>query len=166
MKKFALLAVLAPTFLLGGCDMFRALTARPSSAEVSLQQEAETGAQMVDSLRTSREELSSDLEQANSVRVFDADVEFIDDNAGDLYAGVVQGNYYVMVGAFAEEANFENMVRTVLDEGYLPAAFTLRNGLHCVALCPVSSRKEAEYALISVQKEEFCPEDAYILYVK
>ncbi|MCD8207888.1 MAG: hypothetical protein LUD72_08125 [Bacteroidales bacterium] len=160
------MAALAPIFLLGGCDMFRGLSGRPSPVEVSLQEEIETGAQMVDSLKTAKEEMDEELGLANAIRVVNADVAFIDDNAGDLYAGIVRGNYYVVVGSFAVESNFERMVRTVLDAGYLPTGFTLKNGMHCVALCPVDKSREAEYAFIGVLKESFCPDDAFIMYVK
>ncbi len=146
--------------------MFRALSDRPSPEEIDTQEKIEAGGQVVDSLKAAREELDEELKAANSIRVVNADVAFIDDNAGDLYAGIVQGNYYVVVGAFAVESNFERMVRTVLDAGYLPTGFTLKNGMHCVALCPVNKSREAEYAFISVLKESFCPADAYIMYVK
>ncbi len=146
--------------------MFRALSGRPSPTEVSLQQKVEAGSHMVDSIKAGRAALCDELEATDSVRVFEADVDFIDGNAGDLYAGVVRGNYYIFVGAFAQEANFENMVRTVLNAGYLPTGFTFRSGMRGVAICPVNNFRDARYNLRSVYKEKFCPWDAYIMYVK
>ncbi len=166
MKKYAFLVAFLSIFLLGGCDMFRALTGRTSPEEAATKERLQAGAQMVDSLKAARAEMDEEFELADSIRVYNADVDFIDNNAGDLYAGVVKGNYYIVVGSFAVESNFENQVRTVLDAGYLPSAFRLKNGMHCVAVSPVKKSRDAEYALLLVLHERFAPVDTYIMYVK
>ncbi len=167
MKKVAFLIVLASMLLAGGCDMLRKVAGRPTSEDIrSRRLEILAYEMRRDSLKQRQQELSDSLATEDSLRQAEVRVRPVGEVGELIYSDPLDSRYYIIVGAFRDSRNFENMLKTVSDEGYIPARFVFSGGLQAVGVCPTNSLKQAGYALKGVKREDFCPPDVWILVNK
>ncbi len=164
MKKAAFLLLIFTMLLPCGCDMFRRAAGRPTSEEVNARKaEIAVAKSSLDALKARQQALADSLAMEDSLRQAQVTLKTAEDLGGLLYADTLTARYYIIVGAFRNSSNYEKMLATVLDEGYIPAGIRFRNGLSAVGVCPVNTLKDAGYALRGVKREDFCPKDVWIL---
>ncbi len=146
-----------------GCDMFRKIAGRPTSADIDAKRlEILAFEQSRDSLKQRQQAMCDSHALEDSLRQAHVTLRSVHE-MGELISDTLDSRYYIIVGAFRESRNFENMLNTVLDEGYIPTKIVFSNGLSAVGICPVNSLKDAGYALKGVRREDFCPPDVWIL---
>lgn len=133
-----------------GCDFFRRLAGRPDSEWIEAKAEAirqEEEAQRIrqDSLERVRKAEADSLAAADSVRL-----------ANHRY------RFCVILGSFSSKENAERYVEEIAAKGYKCELLTFRNST-AVGVCPTDDEEQAKKSLSELQRQDFCPNGAWIL---
>lgn len=163
-----ILMAVAAMFSLTGCDFFRTLAGRPTSAEIE--------AMKVEKLRIEEERLQAHLLKLQQEKqAVEDSIEALKllrqqqgtllnpSSLGGLFATRLEAKYCVIIGAFAKRENAERLHKEASDKGYSPLLISIRNGLIAVGVSPVNTLHEAMQAVRAVREETFCPDDVWIL---
>lgn len=170
MKRTAIFALTAATLLVCGCDFFRGLAGRPTSAEIAEKRvaveavKAEAAAReqaRLDSLRIVEEAAADSLAALSKLETLNVKVLAVSE-IGAVYGDLGKG-YSVVVGSFKSVANAERMAAKVADEGYASSVLRFSNGMAAVVVEPRTKIADAVRAYEKVKSEKFCPDDAWIL---
>ena len=160
--------------VLTGCDGFRRLAGRPTSADLARkraileQWEAYHRQAAADSLRLAELAEVARQEAADSLAALDS-LQQIDGKMLDLKAmgGVsdsgLDNRYYIIVGSFANSDNAEAYLRRSREAGYAGTLIPFRNGYTAVGVCPTDHLPTAISSLKTVRSESLFPADAWIL---
>ena len=168
MRHSILILVLAHIVLFTGCDTFRRLAGRPTSAEIEAKREAimarrEAEHQAhLDSLRKVEKQIADSLAVIDSLRTMNVNVMNPQEKGG-LSATRLEHKYYVIVGSFVDRGNAEALCGTAEKNGYPALMIDFRNGFTAVGVCPADSIVTAYDSLKKVREEAFCPEGVWIL---
>ncbi len=175
MRIVKILLVFGALISLTGCDFFRMLAGRPTSADIEeirteikrVEQEALQA--RLDSLEKGRLAREKDsLARVDSIAALDSIVE----KTGPLlnptkFKGVSSGEfearYYVVVGAFRSSANAYSFKHKTDGHGYQSRIFCFNNGLCVVGVCPTDHIREAQRSLKKVSEDSFFPKGAWVL---
>ena len=133
-----------------GCDFFRRLAGRPDSEWIeakaeAIRQEAEALRIRQDSLERARKAEADSLAAADSVRL-----------ANHRY------RFCVILGSFSSKENAERYVEEIAAKGYKCELLTFRNST-AVGVCPTDDEAQAKKSLSELQRQDFCPNGAWIL---
>lgn len=133
-----------------GCDFFRRLTGRPDSEWIeakaeAIRQEEEALRIRQDSLERARKAEADSLAAADSVRL-----------ANHRY------RFCVILGSFSSKENAERYVEEIAAKGYKCELLTFRNST-AVGVCPTDDEAQAKKSLEELQRQDFCPNGAWIL---
>ncbi|MBO4426896.1 MAG: hypothetical protein J5771_00225 [Bacteroidales bacterium] len=168
LRKITLAVCLAAVLVTaGGCDAFRRLAGRPTSAEIAakreliLQEEAAHQARL-DSLKLIEEAMADSLRLVDSITALPSSII----PAGEVRGLMVSGlncRYYVVVGAFSKESNIAKMQGLAAEKGYVTVRIPFDNGFTAVGICGTDVLSEAYASLRRVKAEDFCPEDVWVL---
>ncbi|MBO4671502.1 MAG: SPOR domain-containing protein [Bacteroidales bacterium] len=175
MKKlsFILLALLLLCSV-SSCDFFRGLAGRPLSSEIEAKrvriEQAQKRAEAVrDSLERARKDSVLRAEK------FVADSTFYTDSllkAGKLRKASsirnipsrrLRSRYYVVVGAFSNEANASRLAARYQDAGFSAEPFRYYGKLTAVFVEPCSRITDAMDAFKRIKQLPFAPKEAWIL---
>lgn len=133
-----------------GCDFFRRLAGRPDSEWIeakaeAIRQEEEALRIRQDSLERVRKAEADSLAAADSVRL-----------ANHRY------RFCVILGSFSSKENAERYVEEIAAKGYKCELLTFRNST-AVGVCPTDDEAQAKKSLSELQRQDFCPNGAWIL---
>lgn len=133
-----------------GCDFFRRLAGRPDSEWIeakaeAIRQEEEALRIRQDSLERARKAEADSLAAADSVRL-----------ANHRY------RFCVILGSFSSKENAERYVEEIAAKGYKGELLTFRNST-AVGVCPTDDEGQAKKSLSELQRQDFCPNGAWIL---
>lgn len=133
-----------------GCDFFRRLAGRPDSEWIeakaeAIRQEEEALRIRQDSLERARKAEADSLAAADSVRL-----------ANHRY------RFCVILGSFSSKENAERYVEEIAAKGYKCELLTFRNST-AVGVCPTDDEAKAKKSLEELQRQDFCPNGAWIL---
>lgn len=133
-----------------GCDFFRRLAGRPDSEWIeakaeAFRQEEEALRIRQDSLERARKAEADSLAAADSVRL-----------ANHRY------RFCVILGSFSSKENAERYVEEIAAKGYKCELLTFRNST-AVGVCPTDDEEQAKKSLSELQRQDFCPNGAWIL---
>lgn len=133
-----------------GCDFFRRLAGRPDSEWIeakaeAIRQEEEALRIRLDSLEKARKAEADSLAVADSVRL-----------ANHRY------RFCVILGSFSSKENAERYVEEIAAKGYKCELLTFRNST-AVGVCPTDDEAQAKKSLEELQRQDFCPNGAWIL---
>lgn len=133
-----------------GCDFFRRLAGRPDSEWIeakaeAIRQEEEALRIRQDSLERVRKAEADSLAAADSVRL-----------ANHRY------RFCVILGSFSSKENAERYVEEIAAKGYKCELLTFRNST-AVGVCPTDDEAQAKKSLEELQRQDFCPNGAWIL---
>ncbi len=133
-----------------GCDFFRRLAGRPDSEWIeakaeAIRQEEEALRIRQDSLERARKAEADSLAAADSVRL-----------ANHRY------RFCVILGSFSSKENAERYVEEISAKGYKCELLTFRNST-AVGVCPTDDEAQAKKSLEELQRQDFCPNGAWIL---
>ena len=133
-----------------GCDFFRRLAGRPDSEWIeakaeAIRQEEEALRSRQDSLERARKAEADSLAAADSVRL-----------ANHRY------RFCVILGSFSSKENAERYVEEIAAKGYKCELLTFRNST-AVGVCPTDDEAQAKKSLEELQRQDFCPNGAWIL---
>lgn len=168
MKRLFVLLMFASLFIVTGCDFFRTLAGRPTSEDIeNMKLEMLRAEQVVlqarlDSIRLQQQMVQDSIAALDSIKQCGGTI-LNPAKLGGLFTTKLESRYYVIVGSFKRRANAETLLCKAADSGYAPALISFNNGIIAVGLCPCNNIVRAKEALMSVQKESFCPSDVWIL---
>lgn len=133
-----------------GCDFFRRLAGRPDSEWIeakaeAIRQEEEALRIRQDSLERARKAEADSLAAADSVRL-----------ANHRY------RFCLILGSFSSKENAERYVEEIAAKGYKCELLTFRNST-AVGVCPTDDEAQAKKSLEELQRQDFCPNGAWIL---
>ena len=153
---------------LTGCDMFRKIAGRPTSADIEqlkvelCEKEMRYRARL-DSLEREKQILADSLAVIDSLKQLGGTILSTTAHGG-LFTTKLESRYYIIVGAFMRRSNAERLYRTISStDRYKALIVNFRNGFNAVALAPSNTLKEAFSNLKAIKKEKFCPEDVWVL---
>ena len=173
MKRIIIIS-LALALTVQSCDFVRVIAGRPTAAQVEAirqdlaRQEEERHQARLDSMKKVQQHM------ADSIAAVEA---FLLDslsqtkglrnpsNLGGLETTMneLDGQYYIVVGAFRDIDNARRKQFACYDAGYPAKIVSFRSGLNAVAICPSSSLGEVMKQLNTVKGTSVCPKDAWIL---
>lgn len=165
MRRLLILAFVLP--LLSGCDFFRSIAGRPTSAQIAekraaLEREEACRQARLDSVKNFEAALRDSLASVDAIRKSNGTII----SAGGLdgvAAAALAHRYYVMVGTFSQSGNARRIADEAVARGYEATLINYRNGFIAVGLSGSDSIPEAYAALQVVRDEDFCPSDVWIL---
>lgn len=133
-----------------GCDFFRRLAGRPDSEWIeakaeAIRQEEEALRIRQDSLERAQKAEADSLAAADSVRL-----------ANHRY------RFCVILGSFSSKENAERYVEEIAAKGYKCELLTFKNST-AVGVCPTDDEEQAKKSLSELQRQDFCPNGAWIL---
>lgn len=162
MRKIVVLTLLSAMFLASGCDMFRRIAGRPTSAEIEARrQNIEVENAKIEALKKRQQEQADSLAVVDSIRRMETDVHTLSE-IGELYTTALDHRYYIIVGSFRKDSNAEAMLRQASDAGYVPVKIAFP-GYTAVGVCPADRIEDAFLSLKSIKRENFTPSDVWIL---
>ena len=167
-KKLLLIAAFAAALsLLGGCDFFRKMAGRPTSADIQAKRELiekeEAGHRArLDSLKMVEKAMADSLNLIDSILAMQSSV-IPAGNLQGLRTSKLTKHYYIVIGAFSVEANSEKMISKAEARGYECVKIPFANGCVSVGICGTDVLSEAFASLRKVRKEPFCPADVWVL---
>ena len=168
LKKITLAVCLVAVLVTaGGCDAFRRLAGRPTSAEIAakrelIRQEEAAHQARLDSLKLIEKAMADSLQIVDSINALPSSIIPAGDVRGLQVSGL-QYRYYVVVGAFSKESNIAKMEGFASEKGYATVRIPFDNGFTAVGLCGTNVLAEAYASLRHIRSEEFCPEDVWVL---
>lgn len=133
-----------------GCDFFRRLAGRPDSEWIeakaeAIRQEEEALRIRQDSLERARKAEADSLAAADSVR-----------QANHRY------RFVVILGSFSNKENAERYIKEIAGKGYKGELLAFRNST-AVGVCGTDDPGKAQESLKELQRQDFCPNGAWIL---
>lgn len=163
MKKSVFVCLVLLVLSVSGCDMFRRMAGRPTSEELELKRmEIARRQKEIELMKIDQKKQADSLAVLDSLRRMCGAVLNVSE-LGGVYTTALDSRYYVVVGAFRKQGNADALISRVSDAGYLPVSISFRNGLNAVAVAPSDRVSDALLSLKAVKREDFCPEDVWIL---
>lgn len=169
MKKSVILLMSAAVLLVTGCDFFRTLAGRPTSADINAKRmqiiKAEEAALQahLDSLKKAEEKVVAD--SLSAMDSLAAAGVVISDAArlGGIVAEDLGSRYHIVIGAFRDRGNAQKLAASAAEQGYPAELIDCRRGMVVVGVCP-SDRIALTYEhWKALRTERFCPKDSWIL---
>lgn len=182
MKRSYILALFAVMLLVSGCDFFRKVAGRPTSADLQAKrteityveaQKAELAREQarLDSLeavarkeREAREMAERDsLAAHQTLKEKGCQIYELKSLKG-LSSGELSHRYYLIVGSFKEGANADKFISKVAKDSLMqPVKVKFRTGMIAVGVCPRNKIADMPSVIEEVRTKTFCPKDAWIL---
>lgn len=169
MKKYriALKTILLVSLVaaVSGCDFFRSLVGRPTSAEIA---EKKILMEMENNIRRAKQD-SAVLAQKPEAPAYTDSIKRC--GVSIVPAGVISHRlalelkfgYCIVIGTFEVPENAENLTVRAKNAGYDVLKYTYRNGKASVFVNPSDDVSAVYKALKKVLKEDFCPPDVWVL---
>jgi hypothetical protein len=182
MKRTYIFALIALMLIVSGCDFFRKVAGRPTSADIEAKrvaihqdkvQKAELAREQarLDSLEAENERIRIAQEAAarDSLAACDALKKkrcFLYDLSSfkGLKSGALEHRYYVVIGSFRKEVNadwYVSMASKV--PGMNPVKIYFKNNMIAVGVSPRDKIADLPSVFDEVRKKSFCPKDAWVL---
>ena len=171
MKKIAVIASLTAVLLsISGCDFFRTLAGRPTSADIAQKRELIAHEEFqhkhrLDSLKAVQKQISDSLAYIDSIKSAKSSVK-TSSQISSSSRGALSSRYYIIIGSFANAENAERLASVVSGEGFGVQLIEYRNGFTAVGACPTDDLAEAYKSLKAVSEKRWCPKEAWILETK
>jgi hypothetical protein len=170
-KILVISAFLLTVLVSGGCDMFRSLAGRPTSADieamrVELAAREAAEAARLDSLERARIAAAEAARVAAALDTLEAMKGFLRTPArfGGLSKGTEPSSkYYIVIGSYLDRANALKYSEKLTGDGFPSEAVSFRNGFTAVGVCPTDNPADLLASLRRVRQEKFCPKEVWIL---
>lgn len=182
MKKSYILAMLVVMFTLAGCDFFRKVAGRPTSADIEVkkgqiarveEEKAEAAREQarLDSLaaaverqRLEEQKKISDSLDAHATLKAKGCMMYDLASLKGLSSGELEHRYYMIVGSFRDAGNADKFMSKVAEDPSMqPVRVSFRTGMIAVGVCPRNKIVEMASVIDEVRGKSYCPKDAWIL---
>ena len=165
--KYVMIAAVAAT-LATGCDFFRRLAGRPTSADIAAKveriraEEQAREAVRLDSIRRAERYRADSLAVLDSMQR-EGPRMIRPERLGGLTAAGLPARYYLIAGAFVSMGNAQHFSDRLVQKGYRAEIIAFRNGYNAVAVCKTDDITEMYDSLRQLKRQDFCPENVWIL---
>lgn len=147
-KTLVFAAIAASVVLLSGCDMFRRMAGRPTSADIAEKKALIEHIEYEKAVQAEKARQDS-LEQAHLASLEPVDYRFS-----------------VILGSFKDRSNAEKLAAKVAEKGFKVELKPAPGGLTTVAACPSRTAEEAKEALEQIKAAGFTQSQPWVLEKK
>ncbi|MBO7117861.1 MAG: SPOR domain-containing protein [Bacteroidales bacterium] len=167
-KGTVVLAFLSAALIVSGCDFMRKVAGRPTSADLeamvaSREQEEARAARALQERQQRERELQYQADSLLAVQTMEG---IVMNRLSDLNVRVtteLPAKYNVVLGAFSDASNADNLISRLKEAGYEASAMRYRSGKTAVLACCTDSFVELGKSFASLQKENYCPKDVWVI---
>lgn len=136
---------------LSGCDFFRSLVGKPTSAEleqmkIEIQKKAEREKFVADSIKAAREAEEMAARAEEEIPAVSED----------------DPRFHVIIGCFREQENAVNLREALIKQGYEPKRIVFKNGYDVVSIIRDDNYWKAQTAMELFMESPYCPDDVWI----
>lgn len=159
---------LSAALMVSGCDFMRKVAGRPTSSDL----EAMVAAREQEEARAAialqeRQRLEEERQyQADSLLAVQTMEGIVMNRLSELNVRVateLPAKYNVVLGAFSDASNADNLISRLKEAGYEASAMRYRSGKTAVLACCTDSFVELGKSFASLQKENYCPKDVWVI---
>ncbi|MBP5795751.1 MAG: SPOR domain-containing protein [Bacteroidales bacterium] len=167
-KGTVVLAFLSAALIVSGCDFMRKVAGRPTSADLQAmvaarEQEEARAARALQERQQREKELQYQADSLLAVQTMEG---IVMNRLSDLNVRVtteLPAKYNVVLGAFSDASNADNLISRLKEAGYEASAMRYRSGKTAVLACCTDSFVELGKSFASLQKENYCPKDVWVI---
>ena len=164
-------AFMLTVVLCSGCDFFRTLAGRPTSAdieamrvELSAREAAEAARRdSLERVRLAALEAARIAAAEDTLQTMKGMLRTASRFAGLSGNSAPSARYSIVIGSYRDRANAVKYSEKLTAEGFPAEAVSFRNGFTAVGVCPTDDPSELLASLRRVRKERFCPKEVWIL---
>jgi hypothetical protein len=171
-KILVISAFLLTVLVSGGCDMFRSLAGRPTSADIEAMRVELAAREAAEAARRDSLERAAREAEAEAARIAAA-LDSLGSMKGFLrtparLGGLAKGSepsskYCIVIGSYLDRANALKYSEKLTAEGFPSEAVSFRNGFTTVGVCPTDNPADLLASLRRVRQQKFCPKEVWIL---
>lgn len=167
-KGTVILAILFAALMAGSCDFMRKVAGRPTSEDLKTMAAAREQ-EKARAAQAEQERLQREAErqyQADSLFAVQTMEGIVMNRLSELNVSVVTelpAKYNVVIGAFSDASNADNLISRLKAAGYEASAMRYRSGKTAVLACSTDSFVELGKSFASLRKETYCPEDVWVI---
>lgn len=162
------MAFLSAALIVSGCDFMRKVAGRPTSADLQAmvaarEQEEARAARALQERQQREKELQYQADSLLAVQTMEG---IVMNRLSDLNVRVtteLPAKYNVVLGAFSDASNADNLISRLKEAGYEASAMRYRSGKTAVLACCTDSFVELGKSFASLQKENYCPKDVWVI---
>lgn len=159
---------LSAALIVSGCDFMRKVAGRPTSADLEAmvaarEQEEARAARALQERQQRERELQYQADSLLAVQTMEG---IVMNRLSELNVRVVTelpAKYNVVLGAFSDASNADNLISRLKEAGYEASAMRYRSGKTAVLACCTDSFVELGKSFASLQKENYCPKDVWVI---
>ncbi len=165
-KLIQTVLILLPVALAAtGCDFFRMLAGRPTSAQIAAMAEAirlEESARIADSLRKALADTIPAQAAAEPQEVPAAVAPQVAVTPAPAAQSDDLKRFYIVMASFGKVANARNYASSLEAKGY-PATILRRGGYQVVAVCGTDDEAAVKQSFDEIRRQDFCPQGVWII---
>ena len=135
--------------LASGCDFFRTLAGRPTSADIEAKRQA---------IRI-EEERKAALAAADTIAMQKDSVP----EAVAVTQEAGKKRFYIVLATFSKEENARKFQSRIADKGYPGELMGFKGGYTAVGICVTDDESEIKESLKEIKRQDFCPEGVWII---
>ncbi|MBQ6286688.1 MAG: SPOR domain-containing protein [Bacteroidales bacterium] len=135
--------------LASGCDFFRTLAGRPTSADIEAKRQA---------IRI-EEERKAALAAADTIAMQKDSVP----EAVAVTQEAGKKRFYIVLATFSKEENARKFQSRIADKGYPGELMGFKGGYTAVGICGTDDESEIKESLKEIKRQDFCPEGVWII---
>ena len=159
---------LSAALIVSGCDFMRKVAGRPTSSDLQAmvaarEQEEARAARALQERQQRERELQYQADSLFAVQTMEG---IVMNRLSELNVRVVTelpAKYNVVLGAFSDASNADNLISRLKEAGYEASAMRYRSGKTAVLACCTDSFVELGKSFASLQKENYCPKDVWVI---
>lgn len=173
MKKMTLAcALLTLAMLVSGCDFFRKMAGRPTSADIAElralieAEEREDALKKEAALKARRDSIEAFQRDSAAMAKVIGTRDFLVSGTNLISSSAKQalpGRYMIVIGAFRDQNNAQKLADSIGEKGHEAVLIRYCNGCTAVGLDPSGTLVDAYRAFQSAKSDGLCPKDAWIL---
>ena len=152
MKRYlTILSLAAAVMLASGCDFFRTLAGRPTSAEIAAKR------LYIEQMESRKAEEAEALQDTLALEITE---EIAEETETEVPSGI---RYYVIAGAFSTRSNAESVAAKLDAAGVNSELIEYRNGMTAVGVGPAGTQEAAKASLQDLVQKGLVPADSWIM---
>ena len=163
--------ILCAAMLVASCDFMRKVAGRPTTEDLQAmaaakEQEEARAARALQERQQREKELQCQADSLFAVQTLEG---IMMNRLSDLFDMNVRittelpAKYSVVLGAFSDASNADNLISRLKAAGYEASPMRYRSGKTAVLACSTDSFVELGKSFASLQKDNYCPKDVWVI---
>ena len=146
--------------LASGCDFFRTLAGRPTSADIEakrqairIEEERKAALAAADTIAMQKDSVPE------AVAVTQEEVK----EPSKAFSSGGKKRFYIVLATFSKEENARKFQSRIADKGYPGELMGFKGGYTAVGICGTDDESEIKESLKEIKRQDFCPEGVWII---